>query len=115
LDDSESGSGSENEDRDLENYVKMKNGRIRRTLERNKSRLCCPCNKKNFYRPAAVKLRSNFLPLGLMHIVLLITNAFLYDNELFGLMMECALIWLCFINFLQLDKLCVLVQCLLYF
>jgi len=98
-------SSSEFSNDDIEkNIKKPKKGQNPSLLK-----LLCPLVKKRFYRPASVDLRRMFIPLLIMHVSLLLINNYLYGALYFNILLETVFIWLSFINYLHLDKICIVI------
>jgi len=68
-----------------------------------------PKKKKHFWRPEALRLRSLFTPFFPFHFVFLIGDIFFYELEVLPIFYDVFLSWLCFFNYMTLNKVTCLV------
>ena len=61
-----------------------------------------PIEQKQFWRPEAIKLREAYLYAGLMHLILLPIDIFIYKFELAALVFDYIFIFISYNNFMQL-------------
>jgi len=69
-----------------------------------------PKKKKHFWRPEALKLRSLFTPFFTFHFAFFLGDIILYEVEVLPILYDLLLSWLCFYNYMTLNKVTCIVQ-----
>jgi len=73
-----------------------------------------PTQKKLFWREEALSLRKSFVYLVIWHFIFLFTDFYVYDAEIMPIVFELVFIWLCFYNYMTLNKIVVGAHLILY-
>ena len=72
-----------------------------------------PKEKKHFWRPEALALRTALLVLIPFHVVFIICNFVFFDFEILALIFDTILLWLSYYNYMTLNKITIIVHLIL--
>lgn len=73
-----------------------------------------PGTQKHFWRDEAVSLRRCFIVLLPLHLGLIFSDVVVYNIEVMAIVMDTLLTWLCYLNFMTLNKITIGMQMVVY-